>query len=67
MDAEEERRFIVTVREHLRSTPPYADQNRAFIDETIGLMNGTLRRVWHPNARFMEPGEPVGYWRTEKR
>jgi hypothetical protein len=64
---EEERRFVVTVREHLRSNPSYADQHRDWIDETRGLMDGTLKRVWHPNPKFREYGEPIGYWSTERK
>lgn len=63
---EDERRLIVTVREHLAyldtQPHPYAD----WIAETKGLIDGSLRRVWHPNPRFMEFQQPVGYWSTEK-
>jgi hypothetical protein len=64
---EDDRRLIVTVREHLRWLDSQPHPQRHWIDETRGLIDGTLHRVWHPNPDYMTPGEPVGYWSTEKR
>ena len=54
--------LVVTVRNHLTwlDTQPASD----WVVETIGLIDGSLRRKWFPNSRYMEHGEPVGEWRT---
>ena len=63
---EDDRRLIVTVREHFRWLDSQPNPYRHWIDETRGLIDGTLHRVWHPNPRMMEYQQPVGYWATEK-
>lgn len=36
-----------------------------WIDETIGLMNGTKVRRFRLNPKRMEYKEPVGWWETK--
>jgi hypothetical protein len=38
----------------------------AWIAATVAEIRGETKRVWHPNPDYMTPGEPVGYWSTEK-
>jgi hypothetical protein len=60
----EERKLIVRTREagrYFRTHPS------PWVRETLGLIDGTLRRVWKPNPHYMTPGEPVGRWETEER
>ena len=62
MTPEEERRFVVEMREYLRfldAQPP-----NPWVAETIGLIDSTLERKWTPNPKMMTPGEPIGYWTT---
>jgi hypothetical protein len=35
-------------------------------EAAVAAILGQTRRVWHPNPDYMKPGEPVGYWSTEK-
>lgn len=75
--SEEDRRLIVTVRERLRYIDGLSPSDRhaaiygsdptGWVAETMGLMDGSLIRRWHPNPDYMKPGEPVGYWATERK
>lgn len=64
MDLDEQYRLAERMVEILREpqSPP-----SPFVEETLGLIHGTLRRVWHPNPRYMEKDQPVGHWSTEVR
>ena len=40
---------------------------KALVSDTLDVIHDRTERVWHPNPRMMEYGQPVGYWSTEKR
>lgn len=58
-----ERAFIMLMREKLAHQEP--SPSSWWVAETIGLINGTLRRRWVPNPHMMRSkDEPVGHWET---